>query len=90
MNEHIKAVLFDWDDTLIETIRPVWELHRYIAKNHYGKDVTTDELYQHWGAPYSELVCALYGTTNPKAAFDIIDQHRASFRTKTKQIHATH
>ncbi len=66
MNRHIsdqiKVVFFDHDDTLVDTIGTKWAQHKHIARNHYGKELTDEEIIKHWGKPLSELVCLLYGT----------------------------
>jgi phosphoglycolate phosphatase len=62
--DHIKVVFFDHDDTLVGTIGPKWEEHKFIAKQYYGKTLTDEEIIEHWGKPLQELVCLLYGTDN--------------------------
>lgn len=66
MSEHIadttKVVLFDHDDTLVGTIGTKWEQHKHVAHTFYGKELSDDEIQEHWGKPLTELVCLLYGT----------------------------
>lgn len=64
IDETVKAVLFDHDDTLVGTIGTKWKHHKYVAKKYYGKELTDDEIKPHWGKPLGELVCLLYGTDN--------------------------
>lgn len=66
--DHIKVVFFDHDDTLVGTISPKWEEHKYIAKRYYNKVLTDEEIIEHWGKPLQELVCLLYGTDNAEEA----------------------
>jgi phosphoglycolate phosphatase-like HAD superfamily hydrolase len=68
IGENIKAVLFDHDDTLVGTIGPKWEQHKYVARTFYGKTITDSQLMLHWGKPLGELVCSLYGTENAEQA----------------------
>lgn len=68
IGKDIKAVIFDYDDTLVESIRPVWAKHKYIAKKHYGKDLKDDEIRLHWGKPFAELVQLLYETEDSETA----------------------
>jgi phosphoglycolate phosphatase len=68
IDKHIKAIFFDHDDTLVGTIGPKWQQHKYVAKTHYGKDLTDDEIKLHWGKPLHELVCLLYGTEDAQQA----------------------
>lgn len=72
MSEHIaddiKAVLFDHDDTLVGTIGTKWEQHKHVARTFYGKELTDEEITEHWGKPLRELVCLLYGTDDVEQA----------------------
>lgn len=79
IGEHIKAVLFDHDDTLVGTIGSKWDQHRHVAKTFYGKDLTDDELKAHWGKPLQELVCLLYGTDDVDQAMKHNLAHHEDF-----------
>lgn len=68
IGEHIKAVLFDHDDTLVGTIGTKWAQHKYVASKYYGKELTDAEIRLHWGKPLRELVCLLYGTDDVEQA----------------------
>ncbi len=72
MSEHIadniKVVFFDHDDTLVGTIGTKWEQHKHVARTFYGKELTDDEIKEHWGKPLRELVCLLYGTDDVEQA----------------------
>lgn len=72
MSEHIadniKVVFFDHDDTLVGTIGTKWEQHKHVARTFYGKELTDDEITEHWGKPLRELVCLLYGTDDVEQA----------------------
>lgn len=68
VNNRIKAVLFDHDDTLVGTIDAKWAHHKYVARTHYGKELTDEEIIPHWGKPLKELVCLLYGTADAEQA----------------------
>jgi len=65
---NIKAVFFDHDDTLVGTIEPKWRHHKHVAKTHYSKTLTDQEITEHWGKPLHELVCLLYGTNDAAQA----------------------
>lgn len=60
----IKAILFDHDDTLVATREVKWAHHKHVARTHYHKELTDDDILPHWGKPLPELVCLLYGTDN--------------------------
>jgi len=62
ISDHIKAVFFDHDDTLVGTYRSKSAHHIYVAKMYYDKVLNEEEIRQHWGKPLRELVCLLYGT----------------------------
>jgi phosphoglycolate phosphatase-like HAD superfamily hydrolase len=66
--DNIKAVLFDHDDTLVGTIEAKWAHHKHVARTWYGKELHDDEIREHWGRPFSQLVGLLYGGDNPKEA----------------------
>jgi phosphoglycolate phosphatase-like HAD superfamily hydrolase len=64
----IKAVLFDHDDTLVATKEAKWAHHKFVASKFYGKELSDDDILPHWGKPFPELVCLLYGTDNVEEA----------------------
>ncbi|OGC58288.1 hypothetical protein A3A70_03295 [candidate division WWE3 bacterium RIFCSPLOWO2_01_FULL_42_11] len=68
IGKDIKAVIFDYDDTLVESIRPVWAKHKFIAKKYYGKNLEDEEIRIHWGKPFAELVQLLYETEDSETA----------------------
>lgn len=68
LGKNIRAVLFDHDDTLVGTIGPKWEQHKYVARTFYGLELTDDKLRLHWGKPLDKLVCALYDTDDAERA----------------------
>jgi beta-phosphoglucomutase-like phosphatase (HAD superfamily) len=51
-----KAVLFDFDDTLVESRRMKWDHHKFAAKYFYNLDLTDDDIKEHWGKPMAELL----------------------------------
>lgn len=75
----IKVILFDHDDTLVGTIGPKWDEHKFIAKTYYDKHLTDEEIRTHWGKPLNELVCLLYGTDDTKHAIDYNIRHHESY-----------
>lgn len=75
----IRAVFFDLDDTLVATIKPKWEQHKFIAREHYKKILTDDELRQHWGKPLSLMLQLIYGTEDINGAFENVALHRHKY-----------
>lgn len=55
-----KAVIFDFDDTLVESKRAKWAQHKHVAKKFYNIDLSDEDIRPHWGKPIWELVSILY------------------------------
>src|ERR1700728_3903881 len=70
-----RAVIFDFDDTLVATKEVKWEQHREVASKYYVINLTTNELRTHWGAPFDVLIAALYKDA------DSIENMRAANRS---------
>lgn len=68
ITERIKAVFFDHDDTLVGTFASKGAHHKHVARTHYGKELTDEELRLHWGKPLRELISLLYGTDDIEQA----------------------
>jgi len=75
----IKVVLFDHDDTLVDTIGTKWAQHKYVAKLYYDKELTDAEITEHWGKPLPELVGLLYGTDDVEQAIKHNTAHHQEF-----------
>lgn len=60
----IKAVIFDWDDTLVGTIEGKWAQHKHVAKTFYNRELTDEDLSRYWGKPLTKLVRLLYANDN--------------------------
>lgn len=76
---HIKVVLFDFDDTLVGTIGPKWEQHKYIAKTYYNIELTDDEIRNNWGIPYNKFVSNIYKTNDIENAIYNNTKHHDKF-----------
>ena len=55
-----KAVIFDFDDTLVESRPLKWAQHKAVAKKFYNIDLTDEELRSYWGKPFHLAVMELY------------------------------
>ncbi len=55
-----KAIIFDFDDTLVESRLSKWAQHKHVAKTFYNIDISDEDIAQHWGKPLSELIRILY------------------------------
>lgn len=79
VTDEIKAVVFDFDDTLIGTHRAIWDLHRHIAKTYYDIELDDETLMRHWGRPLHELASNYYGTEDTEAAIAWMVHHQKDF-----------
>lgn len=70
IGQHIKAVLFDHDDTLVGTIEAKWAEHKHIARTFYNKELLDEEIKLHWGKPLPTLVGLLYDTDDIQTAMN--------------------
>jgi HAD superfamily hydrolase (TIGR01662 family) len=86
MSNHIsgttRVVLFDYDDTLVGTIEAKYEQHKHIARTYFHKELTNDEINEHWGKPLEQLIVALYGASNAEKAMEYYVLSRDSYPKK--------
>ena len=80
MNYKYKAVIFDLDDTIVESRIAKWNQHKYVAKNFYNIDLTDDILKEHWGKPFDLFISILYKHS------DTIDNMRNACASTTKMF----
>ena len=98
---HIRAVLFDHDDTLVGTLEAKSLQHKHVAKTLYGKELKDSEIREHWGKPLGTLMGLLYGVDDideamqytlkihknfPKKLFDDTTQTLKKLRQEGKKI----
>lgn len=55
-----KAIVFDFDDTLVESRMAKWAQHTHVAKNFYNVDLTEEKILEHWGKPIHIMAPELY------------------------------
>ncbi len=55
---NIRAIIFDFDDTLVKTRESKWDALKSTGKTFYDLELTDNEIKEHWGKPYLEM---LYG-----------------------------
>jgi phosphoglycolate phosphatase len=55
-----KAVIFDFDNTLVASWEQNFAHHKYIGKKHYGFDFKDEDIKKHYGKPYYQLLKDLY------------------------------
>ena len=79
IGNHIKALVFDFDDTLVGIHLAIWQLHRYIAEEYYGVRLHDSTIKAHWGRPLQELARNYYQTDNTEAAIEKMMEHQQDF-----------
>lgn len=63
-----QAVLFDYDDTLVQTKESKFAALRAIAVRHYELHLTDEAIRAHWGIPYQQLFRNLFGRVETDVA----------------------
>ncbi len=56
----IKAVIFDFDDTLVNTLETKTAALQYVAKTIYNYNLPTETIHTHWGKPYPEMLTEIF------------------------------
>jgi phosphoglycolate phosphatase-like HAD superfamily hydrolase len=75
-----KAIIFDFDDTLVESRVAKWAHHTHVAKKFYNIDLVDDDIRKHWGKPFNVLVADLYrGVDTVQNIFDTIATVKKDF-----------
>jgi phosphoglycolate phosphatase len=77
----IKAVIFDLDDTLLQTRQVKWEAIKIFGQEFCNKEITSEVLSQHWGKPFQEFMSLVFPTTEEVAK--VIEKYKA-FITRFK------
>jgi phosphoglycolate phosphatase len=79
-----KAVIFDFDDTLVESRVVKWAHHKHVAKKFYNIDLSDDDIKKHWGKPIGELVKILYKSSDTlENMYEALISVREQFRKST-------
>jgi HAD superfamily hydrolase (TIGR01549 family) len=60
-----RAVLFDYDDTLVGTRACKYLALQAVAQRHYRVELSTARIDEHWGAPYEQLFRSLFAAFEP-------------------------
>jgi HAD superfamily hydrolase (TIGR01549 family) len=55
-----QAVIFDLDDTLLDSGKIKWKHHKAVAKKFYGIELTDEVLREHWGKPLGPMMAIFY------------------------------
>jgi phosphoglycolate phosphatase-like HAD superfamily hydrolase len=51
-----KAVIFDYDDTLVKTRESKWEAIKETARRHYNLELADTHIAKFWGLPFEEML----------------------------------
>lgn len=78
MKEH-RAVIFDLDDTLVDTIGPKWRSHKEAARLYSGLELTDEDLREVWGMPFKPMVKKLYRTEDFDGVVEVIKTIREKY-----------
>ncbi len=57
----IKAIIFDLDDTLIQTSKAKYSAIKHAAKTFYDLEINDQEIKSHWGKPFELFMKDLFG-----------------------------
>lgn len=60
MDSKYKIVIFDFDDTLMESRQVIWDLHKHVAKKFYDINLKDEDILKHWGKPQDVVIRELY------------------------------
>lgn len=77
--QNIKFVLFDFDDTLVNTISTKWAQHKHVAQVCYGIQLRDDDIARLWGRPLREYLASIFETDDIEAAINNNAVHEARF-----------
>lgn len=55
-----KAILFDFDETLVEAMGVKWKQHQETARKFYDHDLTEETIRQYWGMPFEPMIELFY------------------------------
>lgn len=69
----IRAVLFDHDDTLVNTYQACLELNKHVGRTWYGKELTSEQIGAHWNVPITESVRRIFDTNDVELAIQRIE-----------------
>jgi HAD superfamily hydrolase (TIGR01509 family) len=61
----LRAVLFDYDDTLVKTRECKFGAIVAVAERHYGAELPIARIEEHWGIPYRTLFARLFDHLDP-------------------------
>lgn len=83
MNPHIKnkkLIIFDFDDTLVQTINCKWAAIIETGKRNYKLKISPNKIKLYWGMPYKKMLKGVFGD------IDKIENVIANYEETTKEF----
>lgn len=71
----IKAILFDFDDTLVQTKVIRFEAVKHTAKKFYNLSLTDEHISKHWGKPFAEMMLEIFNHVDTSE--NIIERYKS-------------
>ena len=69
---NIKAVIFDIDDTLVQTMQCKWQALKATAKKYYNLEITDGQIRKFWGTPFHSMLPNIFSNID---SYEIIKKH---------------
>jgi phosphoglycolate phosphatase len=86
-----KCVIFDWDETLVDSMKPSYDLHCKVADNLGLKKHSFNHFLKFWGKSWSELIRSLWPSMDIKKfkrttykKFNVVEYNQ--FKPKAKDV----
>lgn len=70
--ESTRAIVFDWDDTLVGSLNAKIDQRIFVAKKHYDIELLRENMIKDWGKPVHLLIENWYQTAHDTSAFQKI------------------
>src|SRR3989344_6833870 len=83
LNSKYKAVIFDFDDTLVESYVQKWAQYKHVAKKFYNVDLRDEAISKHWGKPFDLMITEIFrGIDTPENIKKLLRVVREDFLKK--------
>ncbi len=77
--ENTRALVLDWDDTVVATKEVKVQQHIFVARERYGIDLVFEEMAVDWGKPFHELIQKWYRVEGGSLAYQEVLQTVLSY-----------
>ena len=75
-----KAILFDFDDTLMQTMKSKWDAIRETGRRFYDLDITNKDIKKFWGQSYQQML------TGSLKNIDTFENIRENYESITEEF----